>query len=144
MITRASRFLLIFASVLLVAGAVIHAAAFHRASAALAASNLSPFFAGSFKLLWLADSTTMLILAAVFGVIAARPSAATRPVVMLVAMVYAAIAVLVYIFLGSFFAGHIMLTIAVAAFLAGLGLPSVHRSPALIGVPSHMSVPAAH
>jgi hypothetical protein len=91
-----------------VLGGVAHTAAFHRARTAIETSNLPPFFGKSCKALWLADSTTMFILAVVFGLIAVRPSVATRPVAVLLALIPAAIGVLICTFLGGFFAGHIL------------------------------------
>jgi len=117
---RVPRFLLAFSSLLLVVGGYMHAAAFKRAVAAVDASNLPSFFGNSLKLLWLGDSTTMFILVAVFTLIAARPSAVTSPVVMLLALIPAATAVLLYAFLGSFFAGHLLLAVAALVFFAGL------------------------
>ena len=124
MITRTPRFLLFFASLLLTAGGISHAAAFFsRTLAAVAKSNLTLFYGNSFKLLWLADSATMFILAAVFGLIASRPSTATRPLVMLLAFIPAVTSVLIYTFLGSFFAGHILLATATVVFFAGVQFP---------------------
>ena len=125
MTTRAPRFLLAFSSLLMTMGGASHAAAFNRTLAAVATSDLPPFYGGSLRLLWLADSATMFILAALFGLIAARPITATRPVVLLLALIPAATAVLVYTFLGNFFAGHILLVTAVAVFFAGLLFPGV-------------------
>jgi len=65
----------------------------------------------------------MFILAVVFGLIAVRPSVATRTVVVLLALIPAVIAVLIYTFLGSFFAGHILFATAAAVLLAGLQFP---------------------
>jgi len=107
------------------AGSVMHALAFHRAQSVVRVSQLPPFFGNSFKSLWLGDSTTMLALAVIFGVIAIRPAVATRPLVLLIALIPAATAVLLYVFLGNFFAGHIHLATATAAFLAGLRFPGV-------------------
>ncbi|HEY7180482.1 MAG TPA: hypothetical protein VIC84_03635 [Blastocatellia bacterium] len=122
-IARVPRFLLAFSSLLLVVGGAVHAAAFNLPLAATAKFHLDPFIGGSFKLLWLADSTTMFILAAVFGLIAARPSVATRLLVTLLSLIPAATAVLVYVFLGGFFAGHLLMATAAAAFFAGLQFP---------------------
>ena len=123
MTTRAPRFLLAFSSLLMTIGGASHAAALNRTLAAVATSDLAPFYGGSLKLLWLADSATMFILALLFGLIAAWPNTATRPVVLLLALIPAATAVLVYLFLGNFFAGHILLVTAAAVFLAGLLFP---------------------
>jgi hypothetical protein len=114
------RVVLTLAALFLAVGAVMHASAFNKIVSALADSNLVPFAANSLKVLWLADSATSLLLAAVFGLIAARPSAATRPVIVLLALIPAATAGLIYTFIGGFVGGHIMLAAAVAALIGGL------------------------
>jgi len=96
----------------------MHALAFPRAVTAIGASNLPMFFGSILKVFWLADSTTMLALAALFGTIAARPAAASPGVIALIAAVPAALAVLIYTFMGGFFAGHILVVVAAAAFVA--------------------------
>ena len=123
MVTRTPRFLLAFSSLLSAVGGTIHAAAFRKALAAIDASNLPHFYAASSKGLWLADSATLFILAAIFGMIAARPTMAARPAVVLAALIPAATAILLYTFLGNFLAGHLLLAIAAFAFLAGLQFP---------------------
>ncbi len=124
MIPRTPRFLLAISSLLLAAGGALHAAPFPRTQALITASNLTPFLANSYKALWLGDSANMFLLSALFGLIAARPSVATRPVVLLLALFPAATAVFIYVFLGGFFAGHILLATAVAAFSAGMQFPA--------------------
>ena len=119
---RAPQLMLGVASFLMALGGAMHAAAFNRAAVAIAGSNLPRFFGDCSKALWLADSTTMFSLAALFGLIAAKPSAATRPVVMLLALIPAATGVLIYVFLGSFFAGHILMATAILVFFAGVQL----------------------
>jgi len=119
MVPRAPRVLLALASLLSAFGGAIHAAAFPRASAAVASSNLPSFFGGSLKGLWLGDAATLFILAAVFALLAVRPGLSSRPVVMLVALIPAATAILIYVFLGGFLAGHLLLAIAALAFTAG-------------------------
>jgi hypothetical protein len=124
MTKHAPRFLLAFAALMMAAGAVIHTAAFGRAARVIASANLPPFFAGSFRALWLADSTTMLALGAVCGVVAAKPSAGSRPVVMLIGLVYAALTAFTYGFIGNFFAAHMVLAISGAILIAGWMLPA--------------------
>src|SRR5712692_8983271 len=102
MVTPGPRLLLAVSSFLSAMGGVAHAAAFRKALTAIAASDLPRFFAGSSKGLWLADSATLFILAGIFGLIAARPSTGTRPIVMLVALIPASTAILLYTFLGNF------------------------------------------
>ncbi len=123
MALRTPRLLLAFASLLSALGGAIHAAAFRKAQTVITASDLPRFYGGSSKGLWLADSATLFILALIFVLVAARPSTASRSLLMLVALIPAATAVMLYAFLGSFFAGHLLLAIAALAFLGGLLLP---------------------
>ncbi len=123
MVTRTPRLLLAVSSLLSAVGGAMHAIAFRKALTAVDASNLPRFYGGSSKGLWLADSATLFILAAIFGVVAARPSTGTRPILMLVALIPAATAILLYTFLGNFFAGHLLLVIAALAFFAGVQFP---------------------
>jgi hypothetical protein len=120
---RTPRFLLIFAAVLLITGAASHAAAFNRALPIIDASGFPPFYSGSFKALWLADSATLFLLAAIFVVIAARLHMATRLLLILFAFIPLAAAVLLYTFLGNFFPGHLLLAIAALVVVAGVRLP---------------------
>jgi MFS family permease len=128
MVKRAPRFLLALASLLSALGGAIHAAAFRKALAAIDASDIPKFYASTSKGLWLADSATLFILAALFGLLAARPSTGRRPLVILTALIPAATAILLYTFLGNFFAGHLLLVIAGLAFLAGLQFPASEKS----------------
>ena len=122
MITSAPRFLLGFSSLILALGAVAHAIAFSRAAAALDLSGLPAFISGSAKALWLADSSTLLLVALAFSLVAVWPSAASGAVVMVITLIPAATAVFIYRFLGPFYAGHMLVAAAAAAFLAGLML----------------------
>ena len=123
MTTRLPRLLLAFASLILGLGGLSHAAAFPKALAAIAPSGLPAFYAGSYKALWLADSCTLITLAIVFGVVVVRPAAVNGFVVALLALIPAATAVLIYVFVGSFLPAHLLLAAAVAAFVAGLMHP---------------------
>ena len=125
MVSRVPRFVIAFAGLIQLAGSVVHAAAFSRADAAFAGSGLRPFFGNSSRALWLGDSTTLAVVAVLCGLIAIWPSAASRPVVMVLAFIPALIAVLIYVFLGMFFAGHMLLFSAAAMFFAGLKFPVI-------------------
>jgi hypothetical protein len=114
-----ARFLLGFSSLLAIVGGLMHASAFRKALAAFASSNLQAFFGNSSKALWLGDSSTLIILGAIFGLISIRPAAATGPVIVLLALIPAATAILIYVFVGAFFAGHLLMIIAAAALVAG-------------------------
>lgn len=123
MVKRFPRFLLAFSALVLVAGGLLHAKAFGGAVSALSAVDLSPFYANSFKALWLIDSATLITLAAVFGFIAARPALATRWIVVLLALIPAATAVLIYTFVGGFLPVYMLAIAAVAAIFGGLQFP---------------------
>lgn len=132
MVARAARFFLAVAALLSAAGGAIHAAAFAKARTALTASNLPHFYLGSSKALWLSDSATLLVVAMILGVVGARPLVSVRTLMMLVALIPASTAVLLYLFLGSFFAAHLLLLIAALSFCASFGFsPGVptHRTP---------------
>jgi len=75
-------------------------------------------YADDFRVLWLADSATLLIVAIILAMLAVRPAAASRGVAIAVAAVPGATAVLLYAFVGNFYAGHLLLATAVAAALA--------------------------
>ena len=121
------RILLAFSAIVLAVGAWIHTAGFDRMSAAVAKSDLAPFIGKGLKVLWLQDSTIAIVLAILFGVIAARPSAATRWIVVLLASIPIATAGFVYHFIGNFIGGHIFLTAGVAAILGGVLCPGATK-----------------
>jgi hypothetical protein len=119
MVSRVPRLLLVLASFLLALGGAMHASAFPKAVKAVAASNLPPFFAKALKALWLADSTTMFALALIFGLFAIKPWAASRAAVILTSLIPAGIAAMIYLFMGAFFAGHLLFLSAILALIAG-------------------------
>ncbi len=115
------RWLLAIAAALLLLNAVMHTSVFPRARAAVAASNLTTFFGQSLQALWLIESITLLILAVVFGLVAARPAMASGAVVVLLALVTAGTAGMLYRFIGGgFLPAHLLLLAAALAFVAGL------------------------
>jgi hypothetical protein len=121
------RILLAFSAILLAVGAWIHTAGFDRMSAGLAKSDLNPFLGRGFKVFWLQDSTIAIVLAIVFAVVAIRPAAASKPVIVLLAIVPVITAALTYHFIGNFFGGHIFLVAGVAAILGRLLYPATKR-----------------
>jgi hypothetical protein len=121
------RIFLALSAVLLAVGAWIHTTAFGKMSAAVANSDLIPFAAKSLRILWLEDSVVLLILAIVFAIIAALPSAASKWVIVLLALIPGATAALVYYFIGNFIAGHLLLAAAVAAILGALQYSTANR-----------------
>jgi hypothetical protein len=121
------RILLAFSAILLAVGAWIHTAGFDRMSAGVAKSDLNPFLGRGFKVLWFQDSTIAIVLAIVFAVVAIRPAAASKPLIVLLAIVPVITAALTYYFIGNFFGGHIFLVAGVAAILGRLLYPATKR-----------------
>jgi hypothetical protein len=118
---RIPRLLLAAAAGICVFGGAAHTAAFFATtSTSISRSGLSPILAAELKVLWLADSTTLLALALLFGFIAAKPNVASRAVIVLLAVMPAATAVLLYLFLGPFYAGHLLTAATVMVCLAGV------------------------
>ena len=115
-----SRILFAFSALLLVFGAWIHTSAFGRVSAAVARSDLPAFFGKGFRVLWLQDSALQIIFAIVFGILAIRPAAAPKWIVIMLALLLLTTVALVYYFIGNFIAGHLILVAAVAAILGAL------------------------
>jgi hypothetical protein len=104
-----TRILLAVPALLLFLGGASHLAAFSRVSAAVAASDLPPFFGNSLKALWVMDSCGMFAVAAVCVALAARPRAAAAVVIALLSLIPLSTAALLYIFIGaSFQAAHLL------------------------------------
>jgi hypothetical protein len=124
-----SRLLFGFAAAIFMFGAAAHAKAFFgRASRIIDASTAKVFFAGELKVLWLADSTTLMGLAVIFGLMAAKPRWAARPLILCVSWIPAATTALLYVFLGSFYAAHMLLAATLMIVVGALVLPA-NRAP---------------
>lgn len=106
----------------------MHASAFKKIASTVADSNLPSFAASSLKLLWLGDSTTLLLLAAAFAFVTARPSAATRWFLVILSLIPATTSILIYVFIGSFIGAHMLMVAAIAALAGGLQYPSTTSS----------------
>jgi hypothetical protein len=115
-----SRLLLAFSAFVLAVGAYLHTSGFNKMSAAVAKSDLSPFVGKGLKVLWLQDSVIAIVLAIIFGTIAARGSAAPRWIIVVLALIPLATAGFLYHFIGNFIGGHVFLIAGVAAILGGL------------------------
>lgn len=120
MLRSAPRLLLVCAALLLAIGAILHATAFNKISSAVDNSNLPAFAGNSLKVLWLADSATSIVVALVFGLIAVRPTAATKSVILLLALIPAATAGCIYAFIGNFIGAHVLFAAALAAIVGGI------------------------
>jgi hypothetical protein len=104
-------------------GSIAHARAYVRvATSAIDHASVAPFLAGELRALWLADSTTLAGLAVIFGYIAFRPRSASAEVMMLICVLPGATALLIYRFLGPFYAGHMLLLACAMAFGGAVSL----------------------
>jgi len=113
-----SRLLFGLTAVVLLGGGLMHAAAFDKAASAASNSDLPPFYGNSLKGLWLIDAATLITLAVAFGCLAFRPSLASKPIVLLLAMIPAATAFFLYRFIGNFLPAHMLVAAAAAAVVA--------------------------
>lgn len=118
-----SRILLGLSAILLAVGAHFHTSAFGKTSAAVAESNLPAFLGNGLKVLWLQDSVITNVLAIIFAIVAVKPTAAPKWIIIVLALVPIITAGLVYHFIGNFFGGHVFLTAGIAAILGALLLP---------------------
>jgi hypothetical protein len=115
-----SRILLAFAAIILAFGAYVHTSAFGKVSDAVTKSDLPDFFGKGLEVLWLQDSALQIIFAVVFAVLAIRPSAVSRWIVIMLALLLLTTVAFVYYFIGNFIAGHLFLIAAIAAILGAL------------------------
>lgn len=112
-----SRICYVLAAAILLVGAFLHARAFALKTAALIDAAALPSNVGAaLKALWLCDSSTLTVVGLALLLLAARPHAASRLIAVLLALIPAATAALVYVFLGNFFPAHLL----VAAVLLSL------------------------
>ncbi|HST30158.1 MAG TPA: hypothetical protein VLK27_04905 [Chthoniobacterales bacterium] len=119
-----SRILLAISAISLAVGAHFHTRAFDKTAAAAAESNLPAFLGNGLKVLWLQDSVITNLLAIIFAIVAIKPTAAPRWIVMVLALVPIITACLVYSFIGNFYGAYVFLTAGVAAILG----PSLKRA----------------
>jgi hypothetical protein len=125
---RARPLLLCGSAALLALGGVMHTRAFGKAAAAAASSSLPPFYGSSFQALWLIDSATLLVLAAIFALLAARPAHASGAAIVLLSLIPGATAFLLYRFMGSFLPAHLLLTASLMGRARGYGGRRFRRS----------------
>ncbi len=117
---RISKWLLLVAAALLVAGAGLHTAAFPKIGPVVRASSLPTFHAQSYQALWLGDSATLFVLATILVVISMQTQIAARGLLLLLAVIPLATGVLLYAFIGNFFAAHLLIGISALIALAAL------------------------
>jgi hypothetical protein len=118
-----SRIFLGVSAALLFFGGAVHTLAFKKAVAAVGASDLSPFFGKALKGLWLIDSTMLITLAMVFGLITVRPVMASSVVVALLTLMPAIVAILLYCFIGAIMPAHLLVVVAILGFAAAVLRP---------------------
>ncbi|HEX4183150.1 MAG TPA: hypothetical protein VHY34_07820 [Caulobacteraceae bacterium] len=121
MFARISRVLIGLAALGLAVDAALHWILFGQSAlAVISGSNLPATLTADFKVLWIADVSTLLSLAAVFGWAAVSPSAASGPVIIVLSIIPAALGVLIFAFGAPSYAGFNMLAAAVIAAIGGL------------------------
>ncbi len=126
MSTRASRIPLVLAALLLIAGAALHGAGFRHALPVIAASGMPPFYTGAFKGLWLLDSWTQLVLAAILLTAFAGKIPLSRILLWLLALIPIGTATTLYTFLGPFPAEYLFLLTTILILAASLSMPPGH------------------
>ena len=119
-----SRLLFAGAAVSFCGGGIMHAAAYRSVgAAAISRAQIPPFLGGELKVLWLADSTTLISLALVVAYIAIKPMVAARSCIMLLALLPAATAALLFLFLGPFYPGWVLAAASLMMFVGGFLMP---------------------
>lgn len=117
--SRLSRALLALAALILIGGSLLHASAFGKLAAGVAAApDLKPVLGNALKGLWLADSTTLISVGIMLIYLVVQPARASTAVVALLALIPGFTAVFLYQFLGVVAPAHLMLA-ATALILLG-------------------------
>ena len=117
-----ARVLLALPAAVLFLGGGMHLSAFKKALAAVAGSNLPPFFGNALKALWVMDSCGMFVIAAVCVALAVRPESASPLIVALVSLIPLSTALLLYLFIGNFFAAHMLLAASLSIVAAAAAM----------------------
>lgn len=118
---RPSRMLLFAAATILAVGGALHALSFFtKAQTIIDRAQVSPFFAAELKVLWLADSATLLSVAIVFAFVASISRNVSGAFILAVGPVPGATTILLYIYLGTFFAAHMLAAATVLIIAASL------------------------
>ena len=115
-----SRWLLAIAGVLLLAGSTFHTVAYGKATAMIDASNIPARNGALFKALWLVDSGEVLLIGLAFLALAWRPRLANRAGLGFLAALLLASTAAVYVTVGNFPPGHVLLVSAALAIIAAL------------------------
>jgi hypothetical protein len=106
-----------------VGGGLAHASAFSGAAAIVEGVPLPPFILGSFKTLWLIDSTLQVVLGLIAAALAWRPGLASGVLLVALGLIPLGSALLLYRFLPGFYAGHLMVMSAAGLITAGIFWP---------------------
>jgi len=97
---------------------------------AIGRSNLPPVLIANFKVLWVADVSTLLGLAAAFGWAAIRPASASVESILMLSAIPAALGALCFVYGAPSYAGANML---IAAALAAAGaIVKARMTPAVV------------
>lgn len=114
------RLALAAAALLMLLVAVLHSLGTVPLAADLEAAELRPFIVGAFRAVWLGFSLTSVALAVVFAVVAIRLQPNITWLVIVLAAIPLGSAVLIYVFVGSFFGAHLLLGSGALAVIGSL------------------------
>lgn len=125
------RLLLGFAGLLLLAGGAFHGLAYPKALAMIGASDLSARGAAMYEGLWLNDAATVALLGGMDLLLALKPTFATRVMLALLSALPLAGALAIYVTVGSFLPGHLLLAASILAALAAVTRESDRGNPGI-------------
>ena len=131
----ASRALLGFAALLMLAGGTAHGLALHKAAAVIDAANLSKHYAAMFKGLWLRDAAVVSWVGLAYLMLALWPRLATKAALGVLGAIPLATAISIYSTVGNFAPADLLIACAVLVLIAALlkpgnSLTSPEQSPA--------------
>jgi hypothetical protein len=131
---------MLFAGVTLLAVAVYFFVTYGLASVALNNNGLQPFYQQMIRALWLTFACQALLIALLYFIVAYRPHAVTREVIVIFGLIQLVEGVLMLAFAGSWLAAALLGVAALCVLLAAVTWPS--RLEPEIAYDSAATVPA--
>jgi len=104
----------------MIGGGLFHTWAFPKAAVIIDASSLSARYAAMYKALWLNDSVAVTLVGVTFLVLARWPGLGTRAMVAFLAVLPLGSALSIYMTIGNFPPGHLLLVAGGMALIAAL------------------------
>jgi hypothetical protein len=122
--TSTFKFCMLFAGVTLLAVAVYFFITYGLASIALDNNGLQPFYQQMIRALWLTFACQALLIALLYFIVAYRPHAVTREVIVIFGLIQLVEGVLMLAFAGSWLAAALLGVAALCVLLAAVTWPS--------------------